>query len=132
MKTWKDIYELPFEFPPDEDGDDFFVIMGRVYDAKNQFVFEFLRVSPDAKLRILSIINGEDELKFKKGLIKFEYNKSEQVITTEVNNEKINVIRIRGWGNLTGIGGHNLKSEEAANIQDTLGEYIIERLNGEK
>jgi len=38
-------------------------------------------------------------------------------------------ILIRGWGNLTGTGAHNLKEEEAANIQDTFAEYIVEQLN---
>jgi hypothetical protein len=35
---------------------------------------------------------------------------------------------VRGWGNLTGIGGHNLKPEKAAKIQDTLIEYIFKIL----
>ena len=39
------------------------------------------------------------------------------------------VIDIRGWGNLTGTGGYNLSEESAMIVQDTLAEYIIQRLN---
>ena len=39
---------------------------------------------------------------------------------------------IRGWGNLTGAGAHNLSVEEAANIQDTFADFIVERLNFRK
>jgi hypothetical protein len=37
-------------------------------------------------------------------------------------------ILIRGWGNLTGVGSYNLDGEYAAKIQDTLAEYIVEKL----
>ena len=36
------------------------------------------------------------------------------------------LILIRGWGNLTGAGAHNLSVEEAANIQDTFADFIVE------
>ena len=35
---------------------------------------------------------------------------------------------IRGWGNLTGVGAYNLNGDYATKIQDTLAEYIIEKL----
>lgn len=124
MKTWKDIYELPFSYPEHEDE----YSIARVYDNKGQFTFEFRRTSPDTRKKILSIINGEDSLK-SNNLIKFEYNKCHQIITTELNGKKIDVIQIRGWGYLTGIGGHYLKNREAINVQDTLGQYIVDRLN---
>ena len=39
------------------------------------------------------------------------------------------VIRMRGWGMLTGVGGHNLSAGQAVTIQDEFGVYIAERLN---
>lgn len=39
-------------------------------------------------------------------------------------------ICIRGWGELTGIGGYGLSREEAAKIQDDFKEFLIDKLNG--
>ena len=41
------------------------------------------------------------------------------------------IICMRGWGMLCGPGGHNLPAEQAAKIQDSFKEYIIQRLNCE-
>ena len=49
-----------------------------------------------------------------------------------LDNDHNKLILIRGWGNLTGIGAHNLSVEEAANIQDTFADFIVERLNFRK
>lgn len=45
-----------------------------------------------------------------------------------VNNEP--VMRIRGWGYLTGLGAHalGLSPEDAAKIQDEFAEYIVKSL----
>jgi len=37
-------------------------------------------------------------------------------------------ILIRGWGNLTGIGGYNFDSEKASKIQDDFRDWIIYKL----
>jgi len=37
---------------------------------------------------------------------------------------------IRGWGNLTGIGGHNFSHERAEKIQDAFRDYVYEQLKG--
>ncbi len=39
---------------------------------------------------------------------------------------------VRGWGSLTGIGGHNLSPEKAVEIQDSLIEYIFNTLTKEQ
>ena len=36
---------------------------------------------------------------------------------------------IRGWGMLTGIGGYNLPTDKAAEIQDAFTNYCVEMLN---
>ena len=42
------------------------------------------------------------------------------------------LLRIRGWGYLTGsgVGGLNLPSELANNLSTSFAEYIVDRLNG--
>jgi hypothetical protein len=47
----------------------------------------------------------------------------------EKDGERKEFILIRGWGNLTGTGSYNLDGEYAGKIQDTLAEYIVEKLN---
>lgn len=119
MKTWQDVYKDP-PFVKDEIGD-------WVYDSERNFLFQF-EISwsnQDMIDRLLSVINGEtiftnDELRFRHegGYI--------------LDNLDQKILLIRGWGNLTGIGGLNLPEEQARNIQDTLAEFIVERLNKRK
>jgi len=45
------------------------------------------------------------------------------------DNDETEAILIRGWGGLTGIGGLNLSTLEAAHVQDTFAEYIVKQLN---
>ena len=46
----------------------------------------------------------------------------------EILNYEEPFITIRGWGNLTGIGGHNLPAKKAAKIQDDFRDWIIYKL----
>ena len=39
-------------------------------------------------------------------------------------------LRMRGWGFLTGVGSLNLPCEESKVIQDSLRDWIVDRLNG--
>lgn len=39
------------------------------------------------------------------------------------------ILMVRGWGNLTGCGGHALSADEAAKIQDGFLEWAVSRLN---
>ena len=43
-------------------------------------------------------------------------------------NNEIKFITIRSWGNLTGVGAHNLSSERAAEIQDNFQNWLIYKL----
>lgn len=36
---------------------------------------------------------------------------------------------IRGWGMLTGTGGHNLDPDKAAEIQDAFAQYVVDMIN---
>ena len=112
MKTFKDVYQLPFENSQ----------WGWVYDfgGKN-FIFQWQFENYDKEKKLLSVINGEENLKNTKTIF---YHKEGCIF---YENEEI--ILIRGWGNLTSKNCFGFSPEEAANIQDTLAEYIVERLN---
>lgn len=122
MKTWRDVYKLPLKLS--EYG-------SHVYDKWSNFVFQF-EPKFDAKGnyaegykeledKVLRCINGEQiERKTKNIAI----HKEGRIFIGGVH-----LITIRGWGNLTGTGAKNLSAEEAANIQDTFAEFIVERLN---
>lgn len=50
------------------------------------------------------------------------------VIYLEKDGGKLPLILIRGWGTLTGSGAYNLNEDYACAIQDSLAEYIVEKL----
>jgi hypothetical protein len=122
MKTYKDIYKLPLSLHES----------GRSYDDINNFVFQFKCPEKNNKGeniwgKIIDAINGETKLKNNK--MKFFHNDGTIYCCSDENKDSSEVILIRGWGNLTGAGAHNLSPEEAANIQDTFAEFIVEQLN---
>lgn len=110
MKTYKDIYQFPLHNSE----------IGWVRDAKSQFVFQFQFHEPLLQNNIIEIINGIEKPKSQRKFI------HKDGIIEEMGKE---YILIRGWGNLTGTGGHNLSPEEAANVQDTFAEFIVNQLN---
>lgn len=110
MKTYKDIYQFPLRKDK---------YSSWVRDSKEQFVFEFqFYENEDLSSSLLAVINGVATLT--KNLT-FAH-KGGIIFDTVTNRE---LILIRGWGNLTGIGGHNLPAEEAVNIQDTFAELFL-------
>lgn len=113
--NFKEVYQFPFIQDP---------IVSWVYDAKDQFIFQFcdgLRLSH--RREYLMKINGESKVNLH---TTFRFDKQTEMI---FNSKNESVILIRGWGNLTGVGGWNLPAEKAAAIQDSLGDFIVERLN---
>ena len=116
MKTWKDIYSMPFVKL------DHYV---QVFDQNNNHVFDFEEyMLEDICKKTLKVINGEE--KNENGANCF-YKKENQCIYATSLDEPI--IDIRGYGYLTGAGGLRLKHEEAANIQDSLAEFILLQIN---
>ncbi len=71
---------------------------------------------------IVDCINGKTKI----GLDNLKYDR----LSGFIINGDYHLILIRGWGYLTGTGGLNLSDKEALEIQDSLAEYIIEKLNG--
>lgn len=118
---YKDIYQLPLHKPK---------YGSWVYDEKSNFVFQFERQYDEKgdyeegwlefEDKIINKLNGDKLIAFDEDF------KSEQ---NDIYYKEIHVITIRGWGNLTGTGAHNLPVEDAANIQDTFRDFIIETLN---
>lgn len=109
--SFKDLYKFPFR--QDKYGT-------WVYDDNSNFIFQFQFEDENTRKQVIDILNGDFIPKKKKNFV-FK----DGIISIDDKQ----FIMIRGWGNLTGIGGYNLDGEYAAKIQDTLGEYIIEKLN---
>jgi len=114
MKIFTDIYKLPLNN-----------IWGRVFDMNKNFVFQFLEPNDYIQEFILDVINGEKT--FTNNQLSFKHDGG--YIMANENETSKNIILIRGWGNLTGIGGHHLSAEDAANIQDTFADFIVNQLN---
>ena len=117
MKTFRDIYKFPLV--------ELGFSIGRVYDSDNNFVFQFHIESKSTREKLLKCINREINLT--NPHINFRHEDG-----FILDNDHNKLILIRGWGNLTGIGAHNLPVEEAANIQDTFADFIVEQLNFRK
>lgn len=112
MKTWKDVYQLPLRL----DKSIFWV-----YDDNYNFVFQFEIDDEEYQEKIIGILNKESDSDFDDY---YEYRN-----TLVVDQKGTEIIMIRGYGNLTSEGGLNLSDKEAFNIQDTLGQFIVDRLN---
>lgn len=115
---YKQPYELKFGYT-------------KVWTADNNMAFDFVpkMIEPDAyemsledKQGLLDIINGTD--KKISNNFKFRY----ECGTIFLNDKPF--IWIRSWGRLTSTGGGlGLSTEKATEIQDSFGNYIVERLN---
>jgi hypothetical protein len=124
MKDFKDYFKFPLQMDKE---------WGiKVYTSDKQMAFDWLLNIPHAtKLKIISILNGEITLTPK---VKKEWRHENGILYCkflegENGGNEYHVMRIRGWGMLTGIGGYNLPSDEATQIQDDFADYCINILN---
>jgi hypothetical protein len=113
--SFRDLYQFPFHQAK---------YGSWVYDAIGNFIFQFEFDNEETREKIIKILNGEI----------VEYNSQEVkidggYITININGDWLNLILIRGWGNLTGVGAYNLDGGYAGKIQDTLAEYIVEKFS---
>lgn len=118
MKTYKDVYKFPLQWPEPDWGQ-------QVYDADMNWVFDFMINRRQINLHHLDIING---IKREKPVFLYEYDLKNTRIVEKLT--KTPIIDIRGWGNLT--GRMQLTVAEAANIQDTFAQFVVNQLNGVK
>ena len=103
-----------------------------VYDAESNFVFQFEREYNKEGGLIDGVSELELEVIFSLNAL---YNEPIERLNLSVgtdpciilNNENP-FITIRGWGNLTGIGGYNFDEEKASKIQDDFRDWIIYKL----
>lgn len=118
MKNFKDVYKFPFKHS--EWGGNWY------YDANDNFIFQLeVRQSDSSKEKLTMILNKE-----MKADIPFVAEVDNgNIYLVDKDGFKMHFITIRGWGNLTGSGGMRLSDNDAANIQNTLADYIVETLN---
>lgn len=116
MKDFTKLFPMPFVLDIHSD---------YVFTANNQMVFQFIEdMKMKEQTKIVSIVNGivhsdlDDE---------YRYDNLGQVVLNQDGKE---ILQIRGWGYLTGVGSLRLSCEEATKIQEDLGTYIVNRLNG--
>lgn len=118
MKDFKQVYKFPLK----QDHDDSSMV--RTQDGHR--AFDFLHLYEPLWAEILKWINGEprNESGTGRGPLRLTRNQGGEIL----QNGKV-LIRIRGWGHLTGTGGLNLPEDEAAGIQDAFANYIIKILS---
>lgn len=103
-----------------------------VYDAKNNFVFQFdekIKYNNDGEL-LESVNLLREKIIFSLNSVNLEpiegldlsINPDNPV---EILNNGELFITIRGWGNLTGIGGYKFDTEKATFIQDLFAQWLI-------
>lgn len=108
---------------------------GWVYDAKGNFIFQFDEENEfnnkghytfgikEFRTRVIKSLNSLNHEFIDD--CEFTINSDSQIEI--LKNGKL-FITIRGWGNLTGIGGYNFSEEKASKIQDDLRDWIIYKL----
>jgi hypothetical protein len=120
VMIWKEYFKLPFQ-----------LLGSKVLDVNAHMVFDFMQpwldksetvlvLSKSDQQRVVDCINNDY-------ILKKECTFSFEGIDLFLNDLQFG--RIRGWGYLTGVGGCKLDSDKAVEIQNSLGEYIISKLN---
>lgn len=95
-----------------------------VLDSNGHKVFDWLTDNHELREKILEVINN----KTRENLGISIYNRYKQIVTLNYRP----ILRIRGWGYLTGTGGLCLSVEEATTVQDNLGINIANSIGEEK
>jgi len=111
MRRFEHYYKVPFEC------DDYSSRI--VWSEDFERAFDFDVKDKSIHYKVVDILNGVSSNK-----LKIELRHEDGIIYCS----GMKFISIRGWGNLTGIGGHNLKEDKAEKIQDEFGKWIIEKL----
>ena len=123
--TFKDYYKFPLK-----------PMVGcerlKVLTADNQMAFDWCdEFTDNFRNNIISCINGNGSFNKSYLMNYIFYENDTGIVGINFGKEDLNcsLLRIRGWGHLTGIGGLHLSEEEAKAIQDEFGEYIVKMLN---
>lgn len=117
--NWKDVYKLPLHVQELEDGH----VLNYVWAENGAMSLMFGRgITEHDKYMIVKVINGD----INKAIPELSYDNG------TIKHGDRDLVTIRGWGHLTGVGGLNLDGEKAAEIQDEFAKYVFERLTGKK
>lgn len=130
--NWKDVYKLPLfveQACP-------FMIMTE--DRQRAFDFawpvwgrdsKWHNTTDELKHLIVDKLNGDSSIVIE-DLYNFQYDGNGMIKAFSLKYRELgDVIMIRGWGHLTGIGGLHLTDKEACKIQDDFAKWICETLN---
>lgn len=122
MEEFKKYYKFPLKM-----WNDFSI---KVFTDDNRMAFDWLlpdgKKCNEYKQKVLNKINGLESDIPKEGA--YYYHDGGRIIV-KTQNRDLEIILMRGWGMLTGVGGYNLPLEEAAKIQDAFADYCVEMLN---
>ena len=101
----------------------------KVFTDDNKMAFDWLiNIPREIKQKLIDRINGVDTEPYK---TKKTFYQKDGIVYCRIEDkdQEIKLFRIRGWGMLTGVGGYNLPTDKAAEIQDTFTNYCVEILN---
>lgn len=104
---------------------------GWVWDAKGNFVFQFEGDFDEKGNYIEGFKELTEQIIFSLNDIKrtpIEGLKLTLKNEIELHKDDKLFILIRGWGNLTGIGGHNFSGEKSSKIQDDFITWLLHRV----
>lgn len=131
--NFKDYYKFPLKW------DKGFSV--KVFTQDNSMAFDFMMpmflqtmypdgvlISDDDKEKIVNCLNGEGNPP--KDNLELKYNSDNTTIQVKDKEGKFrDLLVVRGWGALTGVGGHALPQEKAIPIQDAFAEFIVKTLS---
>ena len=116
---WQEYYKLPLKV------DEYCDII--TWTADGQRAFDWLiKATLEQKQQLVDVINGTNSDKRFKNQF---YREGIHIYSKASELKEVPILRIRGWGYLTGVGGHHLDRDVAIQIQDAFGDYIVEQLN---
>ena len=103
---------------------------GWVYDSEDNFMFQFEECVPDNIIGEIIYYLNRDEPASKNN---FKLHPEDPtVIQMKICSEEwVDGITIRGLGNLTGAGAHNMPYSRAIQIQDNLAKWLLYKLNAQ-
>lgn len=101
-----------------------------VFSINNNHAFDIEdTLNDEDKQTIIKILNSSSSM-FK--LTNLHYDKNSQFIYQIVKGKRKNILQVRGWGHLIGIGGLKLPELEAIKIQDNFANWIIKKLTNKE
>lgn len=133
---FKDYYKFPLKW-----NEDFSV---RVFTQDHGMAFDFMMpmfiksmypngsvLRKEDQRKIVDCINGDGSSFSDKTEVKYNPDNT-TILAKDSEGVFREIIIVRGWGNLTGVGGHNLPQDQAIEVQNAFANYIVGKLNNTK